>query len=285
MTEPATADAAMAWFIAEQAGLLGAVRLAAEVGLSSHAWQLAWISSTFLLRRGAWEDNTLAQQAGLDAARRAGDVRGAAHAVHGLALGYARSGRFGAAIGDFERALLQFESIGDRVSQARIHISLIWLAEREERLADALGHAARALDLYREAGHRAGQAAVLNDIGFCQARLGNYQQAESYCEAALAAVRELGERNWEAATWDSLGYIHAGLGDQERAVACYERAVGLYRELADRFNEADSLDHLGDIQQRGGDAEAARKTWIRALSIFDEIDHPSGDEVRAKLHP
>ncbi len=285
VTEPATADAAMAWFIAEQAGLLGAVRLAAEVGLSSHAWQLAWISSTFLLRRGAWEDNTLAQQAGLDAARRAGDVRGAAHAVHGLALGYARSGRFGAAIGDFERALLQFETIGDRVSQARIHNSLIWLAEREERLADALGHAARALDLYREAGHRAGQAAVLNDIGFCQARLGNYQQAQSYCEAALAAVRELGERNWEAATWDSLGYIHAGLGDQERAVACYERAVGLYRELADRFNEADTLDHLGDIQQRGGDAEAARKTWIRALSIFDEIDHPSGDEVRAKLHP
>ena len=59
------------------------------------------------------------------------------------------------------------ETIGDGVSQARIHNSLTWLAEREQRLAEALGHARRALDLHRAAGHRPGQAMVLNDIGFC----------------------------------------------------------------------------------------------------------------------
>jgi DNA-binding SARP family transcriptional activator/tetratricopeptide (TPR) repeat protein len=283
LVEPATAQNAMSWFMAEHAALLAAVHLAAETDSGSRAWQLAWTVSTSLLRRGSWQDNALAQQAGLESARRLGDVAGEAHALHALALGYARSGRFGDARPYFYRSLRQFEMIGDRVNQARIVSSLVWLSEREQRPAEALGHAMRALDLYRAAGHQAGQAMILNDIGFCNAQLGNYPEAISYCEQGLAAVRELGERNWEAATWDSLGYVHHQLGDYERAVACYEQAIDLYRELADRFNEADRLDHLGDTQRSAGDTGTARLTWAHALRIFDKIDHPDGDQVRAKL--
>ena len=283
LAAPATADAAMSWFTAEQAGILAAVRLAAEAGLARRAWQLAWTMSTFLLRRGAWQDNALAQQAALAAARRAGDVPGEAHAVHGLALGYARSGRFGDAIPCFERALGLFDSVGDRVSQARIHNSLTWIAEHEERLADALEHAGRALALYRATGHRPGQAAILNDVGYCHARLGDFEQALAFCEQGLAAIREVGDRNGEAATLDSLGYIYGGLGDAERAAGCYQQAVGIYRELADRFNEADTLVSLGDLWSRAGDTQAARRSWADALAIFGEIGHPDGDEVRARL--
>jgi len=283
LAAPARADDAMSWFEAEQAGILAAVRLAAETGLGHRAWQLAWTVSTFLLRRGAWEDNALAQQAGLAAARRAGDVTGEAHAVHGLALGYARSGRFGDAVPCFERALGLFDSVGDRVSQARIHNSLTWIAEHQGRLADALGHAGQVLTLYRAGGHRPGQAAILNDVGYCHARLGDFRQALDYCEQGLAAVREVGDRNGEAATLDSLGYIHGGLGDTERAADCYRRAIGIYQELADRFNEADTLVSLGDLWSRAGDTQAARRSWAGALAIFGEIGHPDGDEVRARL--
>jgi tetratricopeptide (TPR) repeat protein len=282
-TAPATADAALSWFTAEQAGIIAAVRLAAEGSFGRRAWQLAWTMSTFFLRRGAWEDNALAQQAGLAAAGRAGDVNGEAHAVCGLALGYARSGRFGDAVPYFERALGLFDSVGDLASQARIHNSLIWIAEHEGRLADALEHAAQALTLYRAAGHRSGQAAILNDVGYCHARLGDFQQALAYCEQGLAAIREVGDRNGEAAALDSLGYIHGGLGDPGRAADCYQRAIGIYRELADRFNEADTLVNLGDLWSPAGDSEAARRSWADALAILDEIGHPDGDEVRARL--
>ena len=209
---------------------------------------------------------------------------GEAHAVHGLALGYARSGRFGDAYPCFHDALALFGRVGDQVSQGRIHSSLTWLAEREERLTDALDHARQAFDLLGAAGH-AGQAMILNDIGYCHARLGQYQQALSYCERALAAIREVGERHWEAATWDSLGLIHHGLGNRQRAIACYQRSVDLWRELADRFNEADTLDSLGDVQRSAGDDEAASRTWARALCIFEEIGHPDRDRIRAKLRP
>jgi tetratricopeptide (TPR) repeat protein len=185
----------MSWFMAEHAALLAAVYLAAGAGFGTHAWQLASTLSTFFLRRGSWQDNALAQQAGLDAARRMGDVAGEA-----------------------QRALRQFEMIGDGVSQARIHNSLTWLAEREQRLADALSHATRALDLYRAAEHRPGQAMVLNDIGFCDGQLGKYQQAITYCEQALAAHRELGERN----TQHSAGDIEAARRTWTRALRTFD---------------------------------------------------------------
>ena len=282
--QPATAQEAAAWFSAEHAGLLAAVRLAGQAGFDTHAWRLAWTLSTFFLRSGAWEEHALAQRAGLEAARRVHDVAGEAHALHGLALGYARSGRFGDAYPCFHDALALFGRVGDQVSQGRIHSSLTWLAEREERLTDALDHAGQAFDLLGAAGH-AGQAMILNDIGYCHARLGQYQQALSYCERALAAIREVGERHWEAATWDSLGLIHHGLGNCQRAIACYQRSVDLWRELADRFNEADTLDSLGDVQRSAGDDEAASRTWARALCIFEEIGHPDRDRIRAKLRP
>jgi tetratricopeptide (TPR) repeat protein len=283
LVELATAQNAMAWFTAEHAAVLAAVQLAAETDSGRRAWQLAWAVSTFLLRRGSSEDNALAQQLGLEMARRLGDVAGEAHALHGLALGYARSGRFSDARPYLEQALAKFEIISDNVGLGRVHNTLTWFAEREQRPADALDHAMRALAFYRAAGHRPGQAMILNDVGFCQAQLGNYQEAIAYCEQGLAAVRELRERNWEAATWDSLGYIHHHLRDFDRAFACYEQAIELYRDLADRFNEADTLDHLADTQLSAGQIDAARLTWAQALQIFDEIDHLDGDQVRAKL--
>jgi DNA-binding SARP family transcriptional activator/tetratricopeptide (TPR) repeat protein len=281
--EPGTAEDAMSWFGAEHAVLLAAVQLAADAGHGGHAWQLAWMLSPALIRRGSWTDNARTQHAALAAARRTGDTAGEAHSRHGLALGYARSGRFHDAYPQFQHALRQFEAIGDHVSQARIHDSLAWLSEREQRPADSLSHALRALDLFRAAEHLPGQAMALNSIGFCHALLGDYQQAITSCEQALNATREAGDHNGEAATWDSLGYIHHQLGEHERAVTCYQQAVGLYRELADRFNEADTLDHLGDVQLSAGNAEGAERTWAHALRILNELDHPDGDRVRVKL--
>ena len=90
---PATAEEALCWFTAERATLLAVAPLAARAGFTTHAWQLAWALSTFLLRRGLWSDQAMACDAGLDAARQVGDTAGEAHTLLLLALGYARSGR------------------------------------------------------------------------------------------------------------------------------------------------------------------------------------------------
>jgi tetratricopeptide (TPR) repeat protein len=154
---------------------------------------------------------------------------------------------------------------------------------RSQDKADALEYALRAQDLFRRAGHQAGQVLVLNDIGYAHAMTGNYQQALSYCQRAVAATRELANSNWEAATWDSIGYIHHKLGDHQQAIGCYQRAIDLHRKGADRFREADTLRSLGEVWRSAGDPCAACRVWVQALAIFDEIGHPDGETVRAKL--
>jgi DNA-binding SARP family transcriptional activator len=284
--EMATAEDALGWFTAEHATLVGAIHLAAEAGFDTHTWHLAWTVSTFLLRRGLWHDQAVAWQAGLAAARRTGDLAGEAHALHGLAEGYGKSGRLGEAYPLYQQALRQFEKIGGHLSnQATIYSNLAGVAERQGRPADALIHSMRSFEKYRAAAHRAGQAWSLNNIGYCHAVLGNYKQALACCERALTGVQLLGERCWEAATWDSLGYIHHRLGNYQQAVTCYQRAVDLCRELADRFNEAYALDHLGDAHDSAGDIDAARAAWTRAERLFGEIGLADGEQTRTKLRP
>ncbi len=278
-----TADAALAWFATEHAALTAAVPWAAELGCDAHAWQLSWTTTTFRLRRGLWAAHTAAHLVAVEAARRLGDPVGEAHALAGLALGYARSGQTLEAYPCFERALELFGQVGDHASQADIHISLEWLAERAGQAADTLSHAMAALDLFRAAGHRAGQVRVLNDIGLGYALLGDYVQATAYCNRALVANRELGQRCWEAATWDSLGYIHLQLGDVDQAITSYQNSVDICRDLGDRFCEAATLTNLGGAHQRAGHGEAARKAWLQALNIYEEMGHPDADGVRLKL--
>jgi tetratricopeptide (TPR) repeat protein len=277
-----TDDDALRWFMAEQAPLLAAVRCAAKAGYGAQTWELAWALSSFLLRRGRWSDHDAVQRAGLDAARRAGDIAGQAHCLFRLGRGCISSGRDLDAAPLLRQALRLFEMVGDPFGQAYVHGDFGMLAGREQRLADSLRHQVRALHLYRAADHP-GQVIMLNDIGYTHAMLGNYQQALAYCEQALTAIGELGARNWENSVWDSLGYIHHKLGNHQQAITCYERSVDLSRELADRYNEAVTLDNLGDARHSAGDTAAARHAWTQALNIFDEIGHPDSKQVRVKL--
>ena len=280
--ELATSEDALHWFTSEQATLPAAVRLAIRSGLRTCAWQLAWIFSIYLLRTGCWDDEAVCQAA-LDAARQAGDLPGQAHMLHRLASGCAKSGRISESYPLYKDALRLFQAIGDHASQASIHGSLGWLAQRRQRGDESLSHSLQSLEMYRRAGHRAGQAMALKDVGFAHAMLGNHQQAIRYNESAMAAMREMGERRWEGAIWDSLGYAHHQRGDHHQAIACYDRAIALSRDLADRFNEADTLTSLGDVYYSAGDIGAARRAWGNALRIFDDIEHPDRERVRAKL--
>jgi len=281
--EPTTPEEALLWFTMEHAALLGAVRLAADAGSDIHAWQLAWAVTLFLVRCGHWADNALVNGASLDAARRLKDPLAEAHGHHGLAFGYARSGRFDDAHPHFQDALRMFEEAGDHTNQARIHLSLAWHDVREGRPAEGISQAERALGLFRAAGNRTAQTMVLNDIGWCHAQLGNHQQALTYCGQALAAFEETGERSGEAATWDSLGYIHHQLGDHHRAIACYQRSIEQFRELGDRYNEAATLANLGDTQHGAGAPAEARRARLHALEILSELGHPDADRLRTTL--
>jgi DNA-binding SARP family transcriptional activator len=284
--ELGSADDADEWFSAEYCTLLAAVRLAADAGLATQAWQLACSLTSFQLREGYWHDHEQAQRSGLEAARRGDEAAGEAYALLALALGYARAGRDDEAEPLFAQSLRLFERLGGhRESRAMIHSGLAWLSERRHRPAEALRHLQQAHDLRQAAGNRLLQAMALNDLGYGYALVGNHKQAIDCCERALAGIQEFDEPSTEAAIWHSIGFIRQRLGDHWQAIGCYERSLGLARSLCDRFNEADTLASIGDTHASAGDAIAARRAWTDALRVFEEIQHPDAELVRAKLDP
>jgi len=284
--QPADYGQALAWLTGEHPVLLAAVGLAAEAGVDTHAWQLAWTLDTFLDRQGHWHDLTTAWQTALPAAGRLHDPvspAAQAHAHRNLAYAHTRLGRYPDAHTHLAHALHLYALAGDHAGQVHTHRLLAFLWERQGRPEQALDHAQQALTLSRAAGNLHGQAYALNEVGWGHAQLGDYQQALTYCQQALTLHQEFGDRDGQAAAWDSLGYAHHYLAHHTQAADCYQHALHLLRNLGDRHNEATVLTHLGDTQHAAGDPTAARTAWTHALDILTDLDHPDAAGVRTKL--
>ncbi|GAB3890740.1 hypothetical protein GCM10029964_062760 [Kibdelosporangium lantanae] len=273
---------ALDWFTAERAVLLNVVDLAAT-GWEDQVGSLAQAVAVFLDRRGHWHDGVAIWRTAIAAANRRGDLAAEARAHCQVGRAYTRLYQFDDADNHLRRALDLAVRAGDRTAQADINNTLAIMCERRGDLDQALHHDRQALDLYRETGHQLGQAKCHNGIGWHLTLLGDHEQALAYCERALTLLRQLDDRAGQGQTLDSLGHIHHHLGQHAQAVGCYQQALDLHRELGDRFSEAEALDHVGDTQHDMGDSAAARRSWQRALDILTDLDHPSADDVRAKL--
>jgi len=273
---------ALAWFTAEHPVLLAAITRT-PAGFDAYTWRLAAALTTFLDRRGYWQELKAAQGAALAAARRQGDLVGQATACRGFGLAYRGLRQFDDARTHYLLALDLFTELGHRTGQAQTHVNLAWLAGAQGRHREALKHSLQSLGHYQAAGSREGQASALNNIGWHYAELGDYDQALAYCQKALAVVCELGDLSTQAHTWDSLGYIYLRLDRHQEAAGCYKHAILLFSATGDLYGEAATLSRLGDFHDAVGEGSAAWRAWMRALDIFGRLDHPDASKVRAKL--
>ncbi|HEY2577091.1 MAG TPA: BTAD domain-containing putative transcriptional regulator, partial [Streptosporangiaceae bacterium] len=271
------------WFEAEHEVLMSAVELAASTGFDTCAWQLAWSIAHFLDLRGCWYKCVAIQRIALIAATRDGNLAGQAAARRNIAMTCILLTDYAEASSQLTTCLELHRQMGDRRGEARTHQALGEVSASQGREADALTHTEQALALFQAIADQAGEAGALNNLGCRYAALGNYQRAQSLCQQALALSRELGNRPVMAVAWDSLGHAEHLLGHPAEAAACYLAALGLYREFGDRFYEANALTRLGDSRQATGDSREAHESWQRALEIYDSLNHPSADQVRAKL--
>ena len=282
--EPITdREHARRWLTAEHQVLVGAVNHAADNGLRTHAWQLAWTITDFLDWRGHWHQALAVHGVALDAATCADDRNGQVQARRGLARACLRLGRDDEAEIHLVRAIELCRESGDAIVEAGCHISLALALERRGRHRSALAHSHRAFRLFRSAGHEPGRASSLGIIGWYHALLGAPGQALAYCQRALELQRRLGEEL--PSTLDSLGFALHQLGRHGEAAATYHRAIEAYRQAGDRFHEADTLVHLGDSHQAAGAIEHALTAWRLALGILDDLGHPAADQVRSRCQP
>jgi tetratricopeptide (TPR) repeat protein len=280
--EVASYQQALAWFTAERPVLLATIAQA-PASFDTYTTQLASALTTFLDKRGHWQDQEAVQVTALAAARRQGNRTGQATAYRGLGLAYSGLNRFDDALTHYLLALDLFAELGNHTGQALTHLALAWLAGTQGRAGEALNHSRQGLRHYQAAGHPAGQARALNNVGWHLAEHGDYDQALACCQQALTILCVLGDLTGQANTCDSLGYIYHHLGRHQQAVESYQQALHLFRATDDPYGEATCFRNLGDSHDAAGETDAARQAWMQALDIFKQLDHPHANQVRAKL--
>jgi tetratricopeptide (TPR) repeat protein len=279
--QPADLEQAVGWLTTEHPAAVGTARVAAEAGLPTLAWQLAWVLDTFLSRQGHWPDVVAIWQAALHTADRL-DPAARVHGHRALGTAFSRLRRFPEANVHYRRAL-DLDDPADHMGRAQTHHALAYLREQEDQLAEALDHAEQAYELFRAAGHERGQAYALNATGWYRALAGDYVRALADCQQAVVLNQQSGDQAGEAFAIDSVGYAQHRLGQHASAVDSFQRAIDLFHDIGERHGASISLTHLGESQHARGDTAAARAAWEQALAIVTDLDLPEAAELAAKL--
>lgn len=288
--KPADLASAMAWFETEHPVLLGIVHLAAAER-HPDVWQLPWIFSEYLERRGHWRDNVTTNTIALSAAVEQGNQNGQAHAHCALGRAYPWLGRYDDANDHLRQALVMFEQLDDQVGQANTFLEFSWMFEHRDQHAEALNCSQRASALFETAGHQSGRVRAFYRAAFQHTLLGHHDEAFFSGNSALTLCRQLGDRRSESHTLSVLGLAHHNVGNHHDAVDCYRQSIKLHRELGDHYHQATVNARLADTLLAMGDEAAARDAWQQALEILDQLRHiigpsrgyPDADLIRTKL--
>jgi tetratricopeptide (TPR) repeat protein len=153
----------------------------------------------------------------------------------------------------------------------------------QERYRDALQHAERLWELIRNQSNPLRHADAFLAIARQRIGLGSPTESLPLGEQALAIYREIGHRVGQASAYILLGYSHRRLGQYDRAIQCFEQSLALERALNDRYWEAHSSHQIGDLYHLKGDRDRAAAAWKDAAATFEDLHHPEGAAVRAKL--
>jgi DNA-binding SARP family transcriptional activator len=274
---------ALEWFIRERSVLHAMIVHAASAGLNNHAWQLAWSLTELHQRQGRLHEFERIQVVALEAVNRTANSLAKAIAHRNLATTRAHLGFYEEAHTQLLQALEKFIEIGDRGRQARTHMVITGLLERQRRYEEAVLHAERVLALSRDVDDIIGQADALLAIGWYRAYVGHHQQALNRIRQALQMHQQAGDRLGQSVAWRHFGYVYRQLGDYPEATACWRRAVDLARDDANHHEEAMALIGLGDVYYAAGEPAATREAWQHAFVLLQGVDSGHADDVRAKL--
>ncbi|MEU5835672.1 BTAD domain-containing putative transcriptional regulator [Streptomyces diacarni] len=277
-----TYDQALNWCSAERANLVAAIAHAAGAR-TDVAWRLTAALWGFFYLRSHTSDWLTSNRLSLAAARRAGDRRGEAESLTGVANALAISSNLDESIDYYHRALPRWRELGDELGASRIIGNLGDVCLRAGRYEEALEHLQQALEIDRAVGHGWGEGICLNNLGEAHLRLGRLDEARTYLEAALVVQRATDNTWVEGISLDFLGTVHHQLHHHDEAISHYCQALTKHQAVGNRWGEAQTIDHLGDVHLAGDNPDAARTHWSRALELLEEFNHPDAAHLREKL--
>lgn len=268
-------NSALAWFDAERAVLIEVQKVALDHGRPVDAFNLAFFTTDYLLRRGYLHEFVAFWQRASDGANWSEDAAKIQLAHRYLGDAYARIGRHTEALAELESALALARESGILVNEANIQTSLARTWELEEDYAQALVHSEAALAIFKELPVAPIWLAVAHNIvGFHQAHVGQFDEARGHCTEALRITRAEQDVELEALILDSLGYIELSLGRPAEAIVQYETAIAIFHQLGIVPEEANTSANLADAYLAVGDQPKAVECRREAARLWLTLGDP-----------
>jgi tetratricopeptide (TPR) repeat protein len=276
-------DQALQWFDTEHANLMAAIRLAADAGQYTIAWQLPNAMDAFWDLRYHWADRITVHQLGLAAAVHIHDQLGERWTLTHLGETYSWLGRFEETFPLALRGLVIAQETGDGRAEGNSMNSLGYANLHLRRPDEANDYFQRALTCYREVNHRRNEALALVNLADVARGQQHFEQAVTYAQNGLAIYRETNDRCQEGWTLEVLGLIYLDLRRFNEAANHFRQTLAICRELSDRHKVAKTLHYLGEALRAMDRLSEARESWLEALSIFDDLGAPETAQLRACL--
>jgi tetratricopeptide (TPR) repeat protein len=303
--------AATQWYDEEWPNLVAAVEVASESELFELVWQLAASMRFVFLRADRRDAGLAAQQCGLDAARRLGDLRAEATILDGLWMVYFQMGEREKRNQAIDSATAIWRSLGERGREAASHTNrglesiasrdwkraipvledvIATVAELDEKrllavnlgnlgeCALELGELARAeamvrdaLAIHREFEWDMGTADTLWNLSRIMRAQNKMADALPFAQEAVERARLTTDANLQGRTLLELAVVYQSIGRRDDAMSAYQRALDHVRLAGDRGGEARVLERVAVLHHERGNWRAARGSHELSIDISREI--------------
>ncbi|MBS2539575.1 tetratricopeptide repeat protein [Catenulispora sp. NF23] len=276
---------ASAWLQASRAGLVDAVRHAAQSASrasnahstpgrsSEHAWRLAVTIWRFFYTRRYLDDWFDTTANAMTAARRLGNRFAEAELLHILGVAHDSAARYEDSLECFEQALLIRRETGDRPGEALTLNGVGGANYRLRRLQCAAQHLRMATDLARELDLKHLELMALGNLALLQSDMGQYEEGIKLFSEILEFRVAVGEKSEQAVVLNNLGRLHHRVGHAAEALSFLGRARALAEELDNRHNLASILDALAAVHARAGYRATAEAQAKQALELARATDN------------
>ena len=265
---PATQAEALTWFAGHLDALDEAVRVAAEAGHGTIAWQLAITLQRYLQRAGYIQHWENVMRVALRAARETGDEVGEAHVLRSLAGARYWYGAYDEALRLLETALRIYTDHGMLLEQGLVHANVRIVHDTAGDDESALVHSEKAATLLRAAGDSRNELTGLKGNGKALARIGRSEEAAETLWNALDLSLRTGSLTDESEIRDALGRYLVARRRPREAIDQFRLAAEAAAEAGHGPMHVDALLGLLDLLIAQGDSVGAREILQRTRALM-----------------
>ncbi|MFB6787207.1 tetratricopeptide repeat protein [Streptomyces olivaceus] len=275
--------AGVVWLESEWRSLVALCGTAAELGLHSLCWQLAFALRDFFFLTKRWGPWIETHTRAVESARTAGARTWLAISLSNLGVAHSDRGDLTLAVGYFQQALVLYQELGDDDGVVNSVSNLAWAELYLGEYENSMDGLRTALKYYRRTENRRNAAITLRGIALLEAEIQLCPSAVEHAQQARAEFHDLGLELDAVMSVNCAAWAHFQSGDQLAATAGYKEALALAESCASSYEGARALTGLGNISWARGRHEAATELWRRADALYGGLEPVMLGEARVRL--